>query len=304
MAKVGIKDVAIRAGVSIATVSHALRNPNRVAKSTREKVLEAVKEIGYTPNNMGVSLRTAKSKNIVTIIPDITDSHNSDIITAIEKVAYQHGYSVLLGNSQGLEEREREFANMTASRQADGIILLSHKLPFTLPGDGDISRLPPLVNGCEPLNLEGIPTVCIDDIKAGFDAAKHLIDYGHKDIGVITGDMSSPSSDLRLQGFMSAISQAKLLLGDCPTAICCFSDEIALGAMAKLRHNGIQVPEDISVIGFDGIKFGKYSNPALTTILQPAAEIGEICTRILVQLLEGERPSKIRHVLPHSLKIR
>jgi len=170
--------------------------------------------------------------------------------------------------------------------------------------------------------------VCIDDIKAGFDAAKHLIDYGHKDIGVITGDMSSPSSDLRLQGFMSAISQAglkvsqekivnaeysmeggergvsKLLLGDCPTAICCFSDEIALGAMAKLRHNGIQVPEDISVIGFDGIKFGKYSNPALTTILQPAAEIGEICTRILVQLLEGERPSKIRHVLPHSLKIR
>jgi len=115
MAKVGIKDVAIRAGVSIATVSHALRNPNRVAKSTREKVLEAVKEIGYTPNNMGVSLRTAKSKNIVTIIPDITDSHNSDIITAIEKVAYQHGYSVLLGNSQGLEEREREFANMTAS---------------------------------------------------------------------------------------------------------------------------------------------------------------------------------------------
>lgn len=330
MAKVGIKDVAAKAGVSTATVSHALRNPNRVAASTREKVLAAVEEIGYTPNNLGVSLRTAKSGNIVAIIPDITDSHNSGIINAIEKVARQHGYSVLLGNSQGSEQREREFAMMTASRQADGIILLSHRLPFKLSSDRpNLDELPPLVNGCEPLGIDGIASVTIDDKKAGYDAAEHLIHYGHTRIAAITGDMRSPSSINRLAGFKQAMRDAKipfddsqiitedysmqggergvrqlLMLKNRPTAICCFSDEIALGAMARLRQNGLSVPEDVSVIGFDGIEFGRYSNPPLTTIAQPASEIGETCAKLLIRLLAGEKLDKFEYTLPHTLKIR
>ncbi len=330
MSKVGIRQVAKHAGVSTATVSHALRNPGRVAERTRQKVLAAVKETGYTPNSLGVSLRTAKSGNIVAIIPDITDSHNSDIIKAIQRVAREKGYSVLLGNTAGSAEMEREFARMTASRQADGIISLSHRLPFDFdPASDSISSLPPIVNGSEPVGINGIPTVIVDDEQAGFDATNHLIQYGHKRIAVITGDMDTPSSRDRLRGFQRAMRAAgiefttrqiansnysieggeqgvrQLLMQDqTPTAICCFSDEIALGAMARLRQAGLRVPEDVSVIGFDGINFGRYSNPALTTIEQPASEIGETCARLLFKLLGGETLERETHILPHTLKIR
>ena len=122
MTKIGIKEIAAQAGVSIATVSHAFRNPGRVSDATREKVLAAAKEAGYTPNKLAANLRTSKSGNIVVIIPDVADSHNAKIINAIEKVAHSRGYSVLLGDTQGSEQREREFAAMTSSRQADGIM--------------------------------------------------------------------------------------------------------------------------------------------------------------------------------------
>ena len=164
MARVGIKDIAKKAGVSIATVSHAFRNPGRVSDETRKRVLAAAQEIGYTPNKMAVSLRTARSGNIVAIIPDIADSFNSEIIKGIESVARDHGYAVLLGDTQGAEEREREFAAMTLSSQADGIILMSHRLPFDVPPDGSpADSLPPVVSGCEFTGCDGIPNVAIDD---------------------------------------------------------------------------------------------------------------------------------------------
>lgn len=171
MAKVGIKDIAARAGVSIATVSHALRNPGRVAEGTRKKVLAAAEAVGYMPNNLAVSLRTARSGNIVAIIPDVADSYNSGIIKAIEKVAHRRGYSVLLGDTQGSPEREREFAAMTRSRQADGIILMSHRIPFDLDRKRlSTDELPPLVNGCEFTGSDAFPTVSVDDVQAAVDA--------------------------------------------------------------------------------------------------------------------------------------
>ena len=130
MTTIGIKDIAARAGVSIATVSHSFRNPGRVSDATLKKVLAAADDLGYTPNKLAASLRTARSGNIVVIIPDVADSHNSKIIKGIESVAHTRGYSVLLGDTQGSEARAREFAAMTTSRQADGIILMSHLLPF------------------------------------------------------------------------------------------------------------------------------------------------------------------------------
>jgi LacI family repressor for deo operon, udp, cdd, tsx, nupC, and nupG len=330
MAKVGIKDIAAKAGVSIATVSHALRNPGRVSDATRKKVLAAADEVGYTPNNLGVSLRTARSGNIVAIIPDVADSYNSGIIKAIEKVAHQRGYSVLLGDTQGSAEREREFAAMTRSRQADGIILMSHRIPFEIGKNRrSADELPPLVNGCEYTGYDGFPTVSIDDVQAGMDATMHLIEFGHKDIAVITGDMNSTSSKDRLKGFKLAMAKANLTFREClivygdytvkcgetatekllirkirPTAIFCFSDEIALGCMYALRQHGYQVPDDISVIGFDNIPFAKYFAPPLTTVAQPVEEIGTTCANLLLDLIDGKKPAQYRHFLPHTLLVR
>ena len=330
MAKVGIKRIAEKAGVSIATVSHAFRNPQRVSAATREKVLAAAAEVGYTPNSLAVSLRTARSGNIVCIIPDVSDSFNSEIIKAIEKVARLRGYSVLLGDTQGSAKREREFAAMTRSHQADGIILMSQRLPFDRPGRKDSAdELPPMVSGCEYTGNNDFPAVTIDDHKAAVDATNHLIGYGHKSIAVITGDMESTSSKARLAGFREAMAAAglsiderlvlfggytaqsgemaanKLLMQKTrPTAIFCFSDEIALGCMYALQQQGFAVPKDISVIGFDNIPFAKYFVPSLTTIAQPTEEIGTLCAALLLDLIDGKKVIKMRHILSHELLIR
>ncbi|HLT90861.1 MAG TPA: LacI family DNA-binding transcriptional regulator [Woeseiaceae bacterium] len=330
MAKAGIKDIAARAGVSIATVSHALRNPSRVSEATRLKVLAAAEAVGYTPNNLAVSLRTARSRNIVAIIPDVADSYNSGIIKAIEKVAHSRGYSVLLGDTQGSPEREREFAAMTRSRQADGIILMSHRIPFDLEGKRvSADDLPPLVNGCEFTGCDAFPSVSIDDVQAAMDATRHLIDYGHRRIAAITGDMQSTSSRDRAAGYRRALEEAglefdeslvvygeysvqcgeqaaeKLLLQKArPTAIFCFSDEIALGCMYTLRQYGFSVPDDISVMGFDDIPFAKYLAPPLTTIAQPVEDIGRTCATLLLDLIDGKKPETMRQFLPHRLVVR
>lgn len=330
MSKVGIKDIAAETGVSIATVSHALRNPGRVSEETRRRVLAAAKKAGYTPNRLAASLRTARSGNIVVIIPDVADSLNGKIITGIENVARSRGYSVLLGNTQGSEKREREFAAMTLSSQADGIILMSHRMPFVAPAGGlVVAELPPLVNGCENTGIEGIPCVSVDDRQAAIDATNHLLELGHQEIAVITGDMESASSRNRLQGFREAMQAAGLTVNedwltygkylpgdgesaarqlmiqkDRPTAIFCFSDEMAIGCMHALQEQGFDVPGDMSVMGFDGIPFARYVTPSLTTIAQPTEEIGAACARILFDLIEGNPPETAQTFLPHELLVR
>ncbi|MFC1720305.1 LacI family DNA-binding transcriptional regulator [Pseudomonadota bacterium] len=330
MTKTGIKEVALKAGFSIATVSHAFRNPGRVSDATRKKVLAAAKEVGYSPNMLAASLRTSRSGNIVVIIPNISDNHNGKIIRAAEEIAHSRGYSVLLGDTQGSEKREREFASMVGSRQADGIILMSHRLPFEIGKGGlSIDQLPPIVNGCEFTGHESIPYVAIDDIQAGMDATRHLIDFGHRNIAVITGDINSTSARDRLEGFRGAMSQSGLqpnenliaysdyslhggetavetllLQKNRPSAIFCFSDEIAVGCMYALRRHHFNVPDDISVIGFDDIPISQYVTPPLTTISQPTEEIGAICTTILLDLIEDKQPEKLRHILPHRLVLR
>jgi len=330
MTKVGIKDIAAKAGVSIATVSHSFRNPGRVSDATREKVLAVAAEAGYSPDRLAAGLRTAKSGNIVVIIPDIADSMNGGIINAIETVARSRGYSVLLGNTQGSEQREREFAMMARSRHADGVILMSHRVPFDLDEGGNSKiDLPPLVNGCEFTGNPMFPTISINDEQAGRDAADHLIEYGHKSIAVITGDIESTSSKERLNGFRLAMKDAGLTVNENlvifgqytlksgesstegllrkknrPTAIFCFSDEIALGCQYALQRNGFQVPDDMSIIGFDDIPFAKYFSPPLTTISQPTEQIGAACATTLLDLIDGKQPEQQRQFMPHELVIR
>jgi LacI family repressor for deo operon, udp, cdd, tsx, nupC, and nupG len=189
--------------------------------------------------------------------------------------------------------------------------------------------LPPIVNGCEFTGCDSIPYVAIDDIQAGMDATRHLIDFGHKDIAVITGDMNTTSSRDRLEGFRGAMSQSGLqtnedliafseyslqggetavetllLQKNRPSAIFCFSDEIALGCMFALRRHNFSVPDDISVIGFDDIQIASYVSPPLTTIAQPTEDIGAVCATILLDLIDGKKPEKYRHILPHRLVVR
>ena len=335
MSDIGIKELARIAGVSTASVSRALSNPERVSKKMRDRVQAAAKRVGYQPNRLGASLRTSRSGNIVAIIPDISDTFNSGVIQSLERAAAERGYSVLFGDTQGIRERELVYGAMVRSRQADGIIVFSHRLPFTAQElQSENFKLPPLVNSCElaespHIDTSNLPWVSIDNVQAGKDAVTHLIELGHQNIAVITGDVESPSTLQRLEGYRQAlyaagisyreenifqgaytleagvrITKQVLLAKHRPSAIFCMSDEMAMGCIATLKEHGFGVPEDISVVGFDDIRFAQYLSPPLTTIAQPVEAIGRTCANILIDLIEDVAAPESKHILPHKLIVR
>jgi LacI family repressor for deo operon, udp, cdd, tsx, nupC, and nupG len=327
---IGIKDIAKEARVSPATVSRALRNPDLVTEDKRNRVLEAVKRTGYTPNSLAVSLRMSKTYKLVAIIPDAISVFNYPVIRAIEGIASHNGYSLLLGDTQEMESRERSFADMVRSRQADGILLFCSRLPFDIDHQLPLAdQLPPLVNACELVEIDGIPSVNIDNAAAAEDAVNHLLSFGHRRIGVIAGNMTSPSTIARLKGYQNALEKAGITidkqliqigdyalagaaeathrlasLHDRPTAIFAFSDEMAMSSIAILHRLGFNVPQDFSVMGFDNIRYAEYCSPALTTIAQPMTEIGLACMELLLPQLNGEAMAPVKRILPHTLIVR
>ncbi|WP_133470344.1 LacI family DNA-binding transcriptional regulator [Paraglaciecola marina] len=330
MAALGIKDIAALANVSPATVSRVFSAPEMVSKKTLEKVQKVIDESGYRPNRIGASLRTRKSGNIVAIIPDITNPVNAGIIRAIEQKAHTAGYSVLLGDTQGLHEREQHYADLVTHGQADGVLLFCSSIPFkTDPTLNLAQQLPPMVNGNEKIDSDEVVQVAVDNVAAAKRAVKHLIDLGHKYIAAVTGPDDIASSNERLEGYRSALEDANipldsglciqgeydvesgmkcagqlLLLRQRPTAIFCFSDDMAIGVMKFVQKQGFSVPEDISVMGFDDINYAQLVSPALTTVHQPLEEIGGLCIELLLKQLKGEYVEPGRRFLPFELKVR
>lgn len=330
MAIVGIKEIAARAKVSPATVSRVFSNPEMVSPKTLAKVKKIVDETGYRPNRLGASLRTRKTGNIVAIIPDITKPVNAGIIRAIENRAQSRGYSVLLGDTQGLAEREIYYAELVAMGQADGILLFSGNLPFTVSPEFSLyEQIPPLVNGNERVPTDQLVQVTVDNQAAAKDATKYLIGLGHSQIAALTGPSNIVSSNERLTGYRQALTEAGIAISDelivegdysvqsgddavrdlmglkhRPTAIFCFCDDMAIGAMKSLQQRGYVIPDDISVIGFDDIPYAEYVTPALTTVHQPLEEIGNACIDALLDQLKGNKPKPGVQFLPHTLKIR
>lgn len=327
---IGIKDIAKAAGVSPATVSRVLRNPELVTEATRTVVLATVKKYGYTPNNLGVSLRKSQTHNLIAVIPDAISCFNYPVMRAIESVALEHGYNLLLGDTQEMESRERSFAAMVRSRQADGLLLFCSRLPFDIGDEIPLAdQLPPLVNACEEIDIEGIPKVNIDNTAAAEDAVNYLLSLGHKRIAVIAGNMTSPSTLSRMEGYKRALAKAgiayeeelvtvadysqqkaevatrKLVsLAQRPTAIFTFSDEMGMSCISTLLNLGYKIPQDFSVIGFDNISYSQYCYPTLTTIAQPMTEIGIACMELLLPQLDGEKMVGTKRILQHKLIVR
>jgi LacI family transcriptional regulator, repressor for deo operon, udp, cdd, tsx, nupC, and nupG len=330
VATIGIKEIATLAKVSPATVSRVISSPDLVSKKTLNKVKKVIDEMGYRPNRIGASLRTRKSGNIVAIIPDITNPVNAGIIRAIEQGAQSAGYSILLGDTQNLEERERHYADLVLAGQADGVLLFCSRIPFkTDPNQPLAGQLPPLVNGNERIDSDEIVQVAVDNVAAAKAAVEYLIGQGHTRIAAVTGPDDVPSSKERLEGYHYALQGAGiaidnnlqlagdytaesgkscaeklLLLRDRPTAIFCFNDEMAIGVMKLLQRQGFNVPNDVSVMGFDDIHYADLVTPALTTVHQPLHEIGSTCIKLLLQQLKGQVVQPGRQFLPFTLKIR
>jgi LacI family repressor for deo operon, udp, cdd, tsx, nupC, and nupG len=200
-----IKAVAEEAGVSVATVSRTLQTPNLVIPSTRQRVLEAVERLNYTPNAAARNLRTSRAGLILALVPDISNPFFSGVIRGIEQAAHERGYSVLLGDTQYDRSRERRYAELVSARQADGVITLLPHMP-EVRMDGRV----PLVNACEYIDDPAVTSVFIDNVGAAKQAVDYLVTIGHRDIAFVGGRAGSPIRIDRQRGYVQALREAGL----------------------------------------------------------------------------------------------
>ena len=308
-----IYDIARHVGVSAGTVSRALSRPEKVLPATRERIEQAAAALGYVPNTIARTLKTQRSGKILVTVPDIANPFFAQILQGAEEAAQAAGYAVLLGDTQHQPDREERYAQMLRRNEADGLIVLGHRLPPTAREIVEqLGSQAPVVNGCEFDPALGIPSVHIDNAAAARAAMEHLYGLGHERIAVVGGPPDNPLHRQRLEGARAAArargrlrqliiapgdfsvesgyAAARQLLGqgtDAPTAAFCFSDQMALGVLAACRDLGLGVPQDVSVVGFDDLVSSRYLNPPLTTIAQPMRDIGSRAVRLLLAILDG-----------------
>ncbi len=323
-----MKDVAERAGVSTATVSRALMNPEKVSAATRQRVEQAVIDVGYSPHALARNAKRSESRTILVIVPDICDPFFSEIIRGIETTAAQEGYLVLIGDCAHQNQQEKSFLNLMLTRQIDGMVLLGSQLPFDT-GVEEQRNLPPMVMANEFAPELELPTVHIDNLTAAFEAVNHLYQLGHRRIACIAGPEQMPLSHYRLQGYIQSLRRNGLTVapeyivrGDFsfeagaaalkqlmalpqpPDALFCHSDIMALGALSQAKAQGLRVPQDFSLVGFDDIELARYSDPQLTTVAQPRFAIGQEAMLLLLEQLQGKNVSNGSRLLDSELKIR
>ncbi|WP_342431795.1 LacI family DNA-binding transcriptional regulator [Neobacillus sp. FSL H8-0543] len=321
-----IKDIAKKANVSITTVSRVLNQKTEgISKSTRKRVLEIIEELGYRPNSIARSMITKQTNTIGLIIPDIRNPFFPELVRGVEDFLNQHSYNVFLCNTDGDPKRELEYVSLLKEKNVDGII-------FTYSCAETIQQLEDI------LSVEKIPFVLLDrgvedhkfsvvsihNEKAGYLATQHLIELMHTQIGCITGPTSYPNSKARLQGYQRALAEAgiasnpdlivegdfqmeggylaarELLAKQKVTAVFAFNDLMAFGVYQAAAEMGISIPDDLSVVGFDNIKYNQLLHPRLTTIEQSVYEMGKLSAEILFEQMTkgGDAVTKTQYLEP------
>ena len=332
MPKATLAEVARLAGVSNTTVSRCLNDPDKVDKKTLARVRKVIDEIGFRPNLLAQSFRRGRTDIVLVVVHHIGSSIFSEIIDGIRAVLGDR-YSIILMESRSEKQGHSRFIDLLVARQVVGVILLCSSPPFDrrLVALDDVPRLP-IVIGLEPVSadLAGLPCVHIDNYHAAHDATRYLLNNGHKAISFVSGERGSLITQDRERGFADAMTQAGIagaaqrivhselsiqggvaaahrLFGgeDRPTALFCANDDIALGIMSVAPRFGLKIPEDVSVMGFDDTPYAATANPPLSTVAQPAREIGERTARLLLRALDTPgAPAELTEILPHRLVIR
>ncbi len=312
-----ILDVALKANVSIATVSRVVNNSShKVNPKTRRKVLEAIRELDYRPNALATGLHTKKTMTIGIIIPDISNPYYAEIVRGIQDMADQHGYAMLLLNTDRNQERIVKHIRFLREKSADGIIFSGG----VIDGERVLSSLKELrervvVIGRHPVDF---PAVLIDNVGGGMKATRHLIELNHRRIGFIGGPDQSISARDRFSGYRNAMTQSRypieknlirkgdftprsgylsakdLFLKERLTAIFAANDQMAFGAIRAAREMGINVPGGMAVVGFDNISFSSYFDPPLTTVEIPKYSIGAAAMEMLIHRISNKNGEKLR----------
>jgi len=323
-----MKDVALRAGVSFSTVSHVLNNTRYVSEELRTKVLKAMEDLGYTPNQLARSLRSGKTGIIGMVVPDTSNPFFGRVAYRVQSACFSKGYTVVFSNSDGNFEKEKIYTKALIERHVDGIIFIA--------GGKSLEHLDAIQNHNIPIliadrevNSPNLDSVISDHKGGGHIAAQHLIDLGHSRIGCITGASSvTPSAD-RVVGYREALKKAGLKLDESlilrgnyefesgyqngrklllmkkpPTAIFACNDLMAIGVIRAANELGFKVPHNLSVVGFDNVHFSKYCSPPLTTVHQAKEQMANVAVDMLIERINNPQLKTRKKVLNTRLIIR
>lgn len=327
---VTIKQVARRAHVSVATVSRVLNNSPKVRPRTAERVRSAIKELRYTPNQSARNLRRNENRILLVLGPDFSNPYYSRILTGIGDMAREREYSIFICNTAGDAENEKHFLKMLDSRRADGAILLSCHKDYDWLSEWAVRY--PIVQCCEYVPELCVPSVSIDNYASAFETVAYLLQLGHRRIAMLGADNLYISTQLRREGYQKAMADAgcailpgfyseadanysfasgreaakKLLAQDPrPTAIFCVSDMLALSVISVAQEQGLSVPGDLTVTGFDDVDASTMFHPYLTTVAQPCYEMGRHSAAIALALLQEDNEFETDPGFsPHRLVVR
>jgi LacI family repressor for deo operon, udp, cdd, tsx, nupC, and nupG len=330
-----IRDVALAANVSTATVSRTLSNPDMVSEATREAVFEAIRVTGYRMNVSARNLRRRTTGAIGVLVPNLANPFFSQILSGIAEVMSKAEINVLITDTTPMALDDHRFPEFFSYHHTDGIIVLDGMLRHTLltSNDTDDDRVP-IVFACEWVEQTRRASVAIDNAAAATLAIHHLVELGHKNIGHVRGPEGNVLTTARQDGTLVSLREAGLEARDewmfegdftlpsgaaaarrwlagsnRPTAVFCASDEMAMGFISELHRSGVSVPGDVSVVGFDDLEITSHFVPRLTTIHQPRNMIGRVAAEVLLERIKLTTRERLRTpapklILPVELVVR
>lgn len=309
--RVTMADVAREAGVSLMTVSRAVNNKSGISEATRKRVTAVAEKLGYRPSLIARSLVTHRTSTIGLVVIDNANPFFSEIARGVEHTAYTEGYSVFLCNTEEDTQRERAVLRTLEEKRVDGVVLCSSRLPDDELGSA-LEQHPKSVLINRSFDSRRYGTVLIDDQHGAYLATQHLIGRGHRAIGFLSGPEQSFSGQQRRVGYHAALRKAGIdpvpdweryclpivesgldaareLLAAAPevTALFCYNDLSAVGAIKACEQFGRRVPDDMAIVGFDDIVLAALVTPALTTCRVPMYEMGRVAMRMLIERING-----------------
>ncbi|HWQ11518.1 MAG TPA: LacI family DNA-binding transcriptional regulator [Roseiflexaceae bacterium] len=322
-----IREVALRAGVSHQTVSRVINNSPDVAEATRELVMRVIAELDYHPNAQAVGLSRNRSDIVGVVVDTVTEPFFSHILDGVLRGLRSRGRLMLLATVDNASQLDAIDA-LQRSRRIDGLVIVL-PLATSLDRVRMVSSRVPTVHVDLQYDLDDVSGVSVNNFQGAYIAVQHLIDLGHRRIGIITGRRDIPVGQVRLDGYLAALrdygipfDEALVARGDFshqsgragaeelfgletpPTAIFACDDQMAFGAIHALRQRGVRVPEDCSVIGFDDTFDAARFSPPLTTVHQPLREMGELAAEFVCRLIDGQALEQPRVTLDTHLVIR
>jgi DNA-binding LacI/PurR family transcriptional regulator len=323
-----IKDVARLARVSVTTVSRVLSSSPRVDQKTRARVERAISRIHYQPNLLAQGLRSKKGYVIGLVVPEIRHETFATFIECTERFCLERGYDLIIGNTGGRPEVEGAFIDNLLRRHVDGIIFSRVSDRSRVINTVEKWNVPAVIID-RALDREDIPTVVLDNHRAGAMAAEHFLSLGHRVLGEVTGPQDIALSRERHRGYLAALrkhglalSAAQVFEGDFKfesgraaaaaflgaprpvTAIWCHNDLMAVGAMNVFLRAGVRIPEDLSLMGMDNASLAGMTVPALTTLTQPFEEMCRRAVELVVAMRAGEEIDRSRVVLAPDIIVR